>query len=126
MAREISERCKECSSIPKFRTLSPKPECYNIKLCSRKRSYYRRHETNKRQQRERVQERKGKLDGCQVCGTDKELTVHHIVPISVGGVNTSKNTITLCLKCHQAIHAYYTIIGLMDHKVEWSRREKRI
>jgi len=40
---------------------------------------------------------------CQRCGTGKNLTIHHIVPIKDGGKNEMRNLITLCLSCHNIV-----------------------
>jgi len=39
---------------------------------------------------------------CRTCGI--RLEVHHVVPLSKGGTNDPDNLITLCSKCHRAIH----------------------
>ena len=59
------------------------------------------------------------------CGPDIE--VHHIVPISEGGMDTEDNGIPLCYTCHAAVHAYsnspkgrkYTRSELCRHRDEW-------
>lgn len=40
---------------------------------------------------------------CRVCGADDRdaLTVHHIYPKGLGGVNCPANLVTLCRQCHQ-------------------------
>ena len=42
---------------------------------------------------------------CQHCGAQENLNAHHILPRIDGGTNTPKNGITLCKKCHDALHA---------------------
>ena len=43
---------------------------------------------------------------CQLCGkTGGKLQVHHIQPRSQGGTDISENLVTLCAKCHAAVHA---------------------
>jgi HNH endonuclease. len=37
---------------------------------------------------------------CQLCGTDKRLHTHHIIPVMSGGTNESWNLMTLCVNCH--------------------------
>jgi hypothetical protein len=45
------------------------------------------------------------LKQCAGCGRmNVELHVHHIKPLSNGGLNSKDNLITLCRECHQAIH----------------------
>lgn len=42
---------------------------------------------------------------CSICGYDKIVEAHHIIPISEGGLTTLKNGILLCPNCHAEIHA---------------------
>jgi 5-methylcytosine-specific restriction endonuclease McrA len=76
--------------------------------------------------REAVRSRKGCEDGCSVCGTLSDLQLHHIVPIAIGGRETKENKLTLCNACHKVITIYYAMIGLMDVKVEYGQRAKRM
>jgi hypothetical protein len=48
---------------------------------------------------------------CQVCGYDKVVDAHHIIPVSMGGKSTLENGILLCPNCHAEEH-----IGLLDIK----------
>jgi 5-methylcytosine-specific restriction endonuclease McrA len=41
---------------------------------------------------------------CQSCGTMSNLEVHHQQFRSQAGADTEQNLITLCSKCHSAIH----------------------
>ena len=43
-----------------------------------------------------------KRDGgkCQYCGTNKDLTIDHIIPRSKGGKSTWTNLVTACKKCN--------------------------
>lgn len=41
---------------------------------------------------------------CVVCGTAKDLEIHHILPISEGGTNKTENLELLCQKCHDMKH----------------------
>lgn len=41
---------------------------------------------------------------CKVCGSTKQLEVHHIIPLSKGGTNVKTNLITLCYSCHIKRH----------------------
>lgn len=46
-----------------------------------------------------------KKTSCEICGTSVgELYMHHIVPVSLGGLSTPDNIITLCSKCHKRVH----------------------
>lgn len=43
------------------------------------------------------------------CGAeDRELHVHHIVPLGAGGTNQKSNLITLCDECHGKVHGGVT------------------
>jgi len=37
---------------------------------------------------------------CQYCGSDKHLTIDHIVPVSKGGLNTWENMVAACHSCN--------------------------
>jgi 5-methylcytosine-specific restriction endonuclease McrA len=43
-----------------------------------------------------------KRDGgrCQYCGTNKDLTIDHVIPKSKGGKSTWTNLVTACKKCN--------------------------
>ena len=41
---------------------------------------------------------------CRHCDTTHNLTPHHIVFRSHGGTDDLDNLITLCLRCHDAVH----------------------
>lgn len=42
---------------------------------------------------------------CQDCQeADCRLEVHHIQPLCMGGTNKLWNLVTLCSKCHKAVH----------------------
>jgi hypothetical protein len=41
---------------------------------------------------------------CQFCGSSSDLSVHHIIPLSVGGDSTLDNLRVLCHACHQKEH----------------------
>lgn len=43
---------------------------------------------------------------CQLCGTDENLDVHHIVPILSGGTNDEWNLMTLCVGCHNRVESF--------------------
>lgn len=38
---------------------------------------------------------------CVVCGSDKSLRVHHVVP---NGPATPRNLVLLCRECHEFVH----------------------
>jgi hypothetical protein len=41
------------------------------------------------------------------CRINKNLTVHHIIPKSLGGKNNLSNLTTLCFECHKKVHNDY-------------------
>jgi 5-methylcytosine-specific restriction endonuclease McrA len=47
-----------------------------------------------------------KRDGwkCQMCGSSKDIHVHHIDLRSRMGSDLENNLISLCARCHRAIH----------------------
>ena len=47
-----------------------------------------------------------KRDGyrCALCDSQTGLQIHHVVPRSHGGTSYPHNLITLCWRCHNAIH----------------------
>ena len=53
--------------------------------------------------RQAVLERDGHR--CAVCGSPRNLHVHHIVPRAAGGRHKSENLVTLCCSCHGAVEA---------------------
>lgn len=47
-----------------------------------------------------------KADGCEMCGEDKSLQIHHIIPLSAGGTNGHYNLMALCNSCHTTVEAF--------------------
>lgn len=43
---------------------------------------------------------------CGNCGSNHNLMVHHIVPLSKGGSNSLSNLRTLCEDCHKKLHPH--------------------
>ncbi len=41
---------------------------------------------------------------CVNCGSNLEIQLHHIIPLSLGGTNNISNIVALCGKCHGKIH----------------------
>jgi len=41
---------------------------------------------------------------CKKCGSEDNVELHHIVPVSWGGKGEKENYITLCKKCHEKVH----------------------
>ena len=126
--KTVQEKCISCAKLnfSKVRNNNARPECYNGRSCSRKRSYYKNYEFNKHYSRRYKRAIKGLLTGCNVCGKQEVLESHHIIPIAIGGHKTQENRLTLCKQCHQTISSYYTIIGLMNVTIEYEKRAKRL
>ncbi|MEW6681046.1 MAG: HNH endonuclease, partial [bacterium] len=58
---------------------------------------------------------------CRICQGKKRLHIHHIKPISFGGIHSLQNLITLCSSCHKA-QEYYKHQGLIAENIKASRR----
>ena len=41
---------------------------------------------------------------CRFCGTDRNLSVDHIIPLSFGGKSDRENLRLLCEPCHRKVH----------------------
>ena len=54
------------------------------------------------------------INKCWLCGKERELTEHHVVPIKKGGDNMG--TIPLCKKCHILIEHFKEITELMENE----------
>ena len=46
-----------------------------------------------------------KIDFCAVCGSKKNLVLHHRIPKIEGGNNDKTNIVVLCEGCHKKIHS---------------------
>jgi hypothetical protein len=42
--------------------------------------------------------------GCRLCGSELELTLHHLIPRGMGGATEEENLLSVCRPCHDAIH----------------------
>lgn len=40
---------------------------------------------------------------CVVCGSPRQLTIHHLRPRAIGGSDELSNLVTLCRDCHEAL-----------------------
>ena len=57
---------------------------------------------------------------CQCCGKKHvRLEVHHIIFRSMGGTDDEKNLITLCEKCHKAVHDGILILTIKPKKLRF-------
>jgi len=43
------------------------------------------------------------------CGIECNLSLHHIIPLAMGGSNKIENLVVLCFKHHREIHANITL-----------------
>ena len=41
-----------------------------------------------------------KVKQCELCGNDRNLEVHHIIPLCCGGEDSIDNMIVVCSTCH--------------------------
>ncbi|MGH2878926.1 MAG: HNH endonuclease [Solirubrobacteraceae bacterium] len=64
------------------------------------RNHKRGNGSARKRKRERIFARDGGV--CLRCGSDEDLTLDHITPISEGGSNRDENLQTLCLACNEA------------------------
>jgi 5-methylcytosine-specific restriction endonuclease McrA len=88
-------RCVRC------RKLSPKPRCEDCKRKYARQpvdSFYR---TSKWKKLADACKRRDKT--CAICGTDKGLIAHHVIPRKAGGMDALGNLIALCIRCHNQI-----------------------
>ena len=41
---------------------------------------------------------------CLFCDSENNLTIHHVIPRSLGGSNEQSNLVLLCAECHRKLH----------------------
>lgn len=58
---------------------------------------------------------------CRVCGKAKMLHIHHVKPISYGGIHGLQNLITLCNLCHKK-QKYYQHENLIMENIKACRK----
>lgn len=63
---------------------------------------------------------------CKMCGressrNDRDLQVHHIVPLTAGGSNHFDNLMLLCHRCHRRVESYTT--DVLDYTITNLARE---
>jgi 5-methylcytosine-specific restriction endonuclease McrA len=44
-------------------------------------------------------------NGCYLCSSKLELTLHHLIPKEMGGATEEENLLSVCRPCHDAIHS---------------------
>lgn len=57
---------------------------------------------------------RGKTSKCELCGSRRDLQVHHIIPISCGGPDVEENMIVVCGGCHGRLtpHGLLSAMGV--------------
>ena len=55
---------------------------------------------------------------CRFCRTTHGLTPHHIVYRSQGGTDDLSNLLTLCIKCHNAVHDGHLKLNVFEDESE--------
>ncbi|MEW6102648.1 MAG: HNH endonuclease [bacterium] len=58
---------------------------------------------------------------CRICGKTKKLHIHHIMPISYGGIHSLQNLITLCYTCHKK-QEYYQHPSLIIENIKANKK----
>lgn len=53
---------------------------------------------------------------CALCGSNRQLQIHHVVKRSQGGTNSMHNLITLCSTCHA--NAHNQMMNICPHSFE--------
>ena len=107
--KNIERTCKCCGSVfevPEYKLSGKtnssgnfcKRECYNQWLCSTERKTGR----GSRWHKIRMQA-KELASFCAICGTFKNIDVHHIVPFRINQDNRQANLISLCKKHHKSV-----------------------
>lgn len=68
-----------------------------------------------RQIKQQLLEEVGK---CELCGSTRELELHHVIPVVCGGSDSPENLILVCKKCHALLtpKSELTRIGLKKAK----------
>ena len=121
LAYEFDMSCSEIANMNKFYGMSnrcntnkPMSE-YSIArlIASYKLVWEKKKDNTKANNYERrkqiiIDRYNGKYDSvpkiCAICGSKKQLEMHHKIPISHGGSDEVSNMIYLCKKCHKNLH----------------------
>ena len=62
------------------------------------------------------------IASCNCCSSNRELEIHFIKPLAVGGTRESANLLVLCPECHDKVHQGATISGSTVSIVEKNRK----
>lgn len=57
---------------------------------------------------------------CINCGTTKNLELHHVVPLALGGNDIESNKVFLCSICHAKIHG----ADVDERGIHWKELQK--
>ncbi len=58
---------------------------------------------------------------CRLCGSTDGLHVHHVLPVSFGGIHSPQNLVTLCRRCHMS-QGYWQHQALVRQNIRANRR----
>lgn len=61
-------------------------------------------------------------NSCVNCGSTKDISYHHIVPLSLGGTNNITNIVPLCDRCHKLAHGSVNIRETFKPRVTGRKR----
>ena len=61
---------------------------------------------------------------CDKCGTDQQLTRHHLIPVYFRGRKNNLNRIILCRKCHDKIETIILGVEAFVGRREFGKRYK--
>jgi 5-methylcytosine-specific restriction endonuclease McrA len=53
---------------------------------------------------------------CRHCGNRQTLDPHHVIFRSQGGDNDKSNLLTLCRRCHDAVHDRHLLIEVVERR----------
>jgi hypothetical protein len=69
----------------------------------------------------RATRKRMKSDVCALCGSTKDITLHHLIDRKFGGATEEENLLSVCNTCHDGIHAGKIDILDKVHQV-WLKR----
>lgn len=77
---------------------------------------------NMRNVRKRLIIERGSI--CQKCSYPGYVEVHHIKPVSNGGLDNAENLVLLCEKCHADAHGMKKRNWLDPERISWTGVDK--
>jgi hypothetical protein len=73
----------------------------------------------------RATRKRMKSDICALCGSTKDITLHHLIDRECGGATEEENLLSVCRSCHNDIH--YGKIDIKDRVFQvWRERFKNL